>query len=79
MASREEIERLIGKVLTDPQFRQDFAADCGAAAGKLGISLTDDQKKLFSKAEFAKLSGELEKTISKSDLARGAGAHGLAT
>ncbi len=66
MASQEEIERLIGKVLIDPKFRQDFAADCVAAAGKLGISLTDEQKKSFSKAEFTKLSEEMEKLRSKS-------------
>ncbi len=68
MASQEEIERLIGKVLIDPKFRQDFTADCAAAAGKLGISLTDEQKKSFSKVEFSKLSEELEKIKSKSGL-----------
>ncbi len=68
MASQEDIEGLVGKVLIDPKFRQDFEADCAAAAGKLGISLTDVQKKSFSKVEFAKLSGELEKMISKSGI-----------
>ncbi len=66
MASQEEIEGLIGKVLIDPKFRQDFEADCAAAAGKLGISLTDEQKESFSKAEFGKLSEEMEKLRSKS-------------
>ncbi len=66
MASQEELERLIGKVLIDPKFRQDFTADCAAAAGKLGINLTDEQKKSFSMAEFVKFSDELEKMRSKS-------------
>ncbi len=56
----------IGKVLIDPKFRQDFTADCAAAAGKLGISLTGEQKKSFSKGEFTKLSEEMEKLRSKS-------------
>ena len=68
MASQEELERLMGKVITDPKFRQDFTEDCAAAAGKLGISLTDEQKKSFSKAEFSKLSGDVEKLISKSGI-----------
>ncbi len=70
MASQEELERLIGKVMIDPKFRQDFTADCAAAAGKLGISLTDEQKKSFSKAEFSKLAGEADKMVSKSGLGR---------
>ncbi len=68
MASQEELERLIGKVLTDPKFRQDFTADCVAAAGKLGINLTEEQKKSFSRAELGKLSGDLEKIASKSGI-----------
>ncbi len=47
MASQEEIERLAGKVLVGPKFRQEFTADCISAAAKLGISLTDKQKRLF--------------------------------
>jgi hypothetical protein len=71
MASQAELERLIGKVLMDPEFRQEFGGDCAAAAGKLGISLTDEQKKSFSKAEFSKLSGDLEKMMSKGSLGFG--------
>ncbi len=68
MASQEEIERLVGKILIDPKFREKFKADCAAAAKELNIDLTAEQSKAFSHIEFTKFVEELENISSKSIL-----------
>ncbi len=68
MASKEEMERLIGKVITDKLFRDEFLKDPKASASKIGIELTPQQEETFKKEEFAKVTTELEKVASKSGM-----------
>jgi hypothetical protein len=66
LASKEEMERLVGKVISDGAFRQDFVKNPKASASKAGIELTSEQEASFKKADFSKMVGELEKVASKS-------------
>jgi hypothetical protein len=66
LASKEEMERLVGKVISDGSFRQSFLKEPKASASKVGIVLTPEQEASFKKADFAKMVGELEKVASKS-------------
>jgi hypothetical protein len=45
MASKSELEQLVGKLLLDQAFRQEFLADPQAAAESLGIILTEEELK----------------------------------
>ena len=69
MASKEEMERLIGKVIADKSFRDQFLKNPKASASKIGIELTPQQEEAFKKEEFAKMTRELEKVASKSGFA----------
>jgi putative modified peptide len=69
MASKEEMERLIGKVIADNSFRDQFLKNPNAAASEIGIKLTPQQEEAFKKKEFSKMAGELEKVASKSGFA----------
>ena len=71
MASKEEMERLVGKVISDGAFRQNFLKEPKASASKVGIEITPEQEASFRKADFAKMVGELEKVASKSGLMSG--------
>ena len=73
MASKEEMERLIGKIIADNSFRNQFLKDPNATASKVGIKLTPQQQEAFKKEEFSKMAGEMERVVSKSGL----GAMGL--
>jgi hypothetical protein len=66
LASKEELERLVGKVISDSTFRQDFIMNPKASASTAGIELTPAQEASFKKADFSKMVGELEKVASKS-------------
>jgi hypothetical protein len=68
MASKEEMERLIGKVIVDKPFREQFLKNPGGSASKIGIDLTMEQEQAFKKGEFSKIVGELEKITSKSGI-----------
>ena len=68
MASKEEMERLIGKVIADKSFRDQFLKNPKATASKIGIELTPQQEEAFKKEEFSKMAGEMERVVSKSGL-----------
>ena len=65
MASREELDQLIGKAVADSTFREEFLRDCEAAATKVGITLTAEQVEQFKKVDVTKVVEELEKVESK--------------
>jgi len=65
MASKEEIDRLMGKALSDAAFRSEFLEDPEAAASKEGVSLTPEQVEKIKKADVSNVVEELEKTESK--------------
>ena len=68
MATKEEMERIIGKVIADKSFRGEFLKNPRASASKIGIELTPQQEAGFKKEEFSKLTGELERIASKGGL-----------
>jgi hypothetical protein len=68
MASKEEMERLIGKIIADNSFRDQFLKNPNATASKIGIKLTPQQEAGFKKEEFSKMAGEIERVVSKSGL-----------
>jgi hypothetical protein len=68
MASKEEMEKLIGKVIADNSFRDQFLKNPNATASKIGIKLTPQQEQAFKKEEFSKMAGEIERVVSKSGL-----------
>lgn len=65
MATKEELDRLMGKALSDAAFRSEFLEDPEAAAKKEGISLTPQQAEQIKKADVSNVVGELEKMESK--------------
>ncbi len=68
VASKEEMERLIGKVIADNSFRDQFLKNPNVTASKIGIKLTPQQEEAFKKEEFSKVAGEIERIVSKSGL-----------
>ncbi len=68
MATREEMERIIGKIISDKSFRDQFLKNPKASASSIGIELTPQQEDAFKKEEFSKLTGELERIASKGGL-----------
>jgi hypothetical protein len=68
MASKEEMEKLIGKVIADNSFRDQFLKNPNATASKIGIKLTPQQEQAFKKEEFSKMAREIERVVSKSGL-----------
>jgi hypothetical protein len=65
---REEIERLIGKAIIEPEFLRDLLMDPEAAAGKAGIVLSPDEIdaiKQVSREQAMKFAEEFESRIIK--------------
>jgi len=65
MATKEELNRLVGKTLSDEAFRKEFIEDPAAAAKKEGIELTSDQAEALKSIDTASMSEVLEKVASK--------------
>jgi len=47
MASPEELQKVVGRLMLDPEFRTAFQADPQGAASKLGVQLTQEQVQTF--------------------------------
>lgn len=64
MATEQELERILGKILTDPHFRSQFAQDPSGSAGTLNIQLTSDEVQAFSAnmEAFATAASDLERS-----------------
>ena len=65
MATKEELNRLVGKALSDEAFRKEFIEDPVAAAKKEGIELTPDQAEALKSIDTASMSEVMEKVASK--------------
>jgi hypothetical protein len=63
VATSEELQRVVGKLMLDPQFRRDFAGDPAAAAATIGVQLTPEEVSSFQQnmAAFIAAAAELEK------------------
>jgi hypothetical protein len=78
MAKREELDRIVGKIMTDPAFRMQFAADPAAAAKSLNITLTPEQEASFKHNINAFIQGATELERGASQQAAAAGGHVIA-
>ncbi len=67
MASKEEIELIMGKAILEPEFRKEFMNSPEAAAKKIGIELSPEQAKAFNGGEICAVAEQLDKTISKTN------------
>ncbi len=65
MATKEEVELLIGKAFLEPEFRNEFLSSPEAAAKKLGIELTVEQVKAFKAIEICAIAEHLDRIASK--------------
>jgi hypothetical protein len=67
MATTAELQQLVGKLMLDPAFRRDFAADPAAGAATLNIQLTDEETESFRQnlAGFVAAASELEKNAAQ--------------
>jgi len=45
MASREDLQKLVGKMMTDSNFRSEMTASPSKAAKTIGITLTPEEEK----------------------------------
>jgi len=66
MATQEEIEKMLGKAILDPEFRKEAIEDPEAAAKKLGVELSSEQVEAFKAEETTRVAEHLEKVESKS-------------
>ena len=66
MATKEDMNKLVGKALADAAFRKEFIEDPAAAAKKAGIDLTPDQAEILTGIDTASMSEVMEKVASKS-------------
>jgi len=65
---RQEIERLIGKAIIEPEFLKELLADPETAAAKAGIMLTDEEIEAIrqvSREQAMKFAEEFEARIVK--------------
>lgn len=45
MANNDELRRLTGRLMSDPDYRRRFSADPDSAAREMGISLNEGQRR----------------------------------
>ena len=65
MATKEDLNKLVGKALSDEAFRKEFIEDPTAAAKKVGIDLTPDQAEALKSIDTTSMSEVMEKVASK--------------
>ncbi len=68
MATKEEMERLIGKAVMDKHFRDQLLKNPKESASNIGIELAPEQEKAFKEGNFPIVAQELEKIQSKSSV-----------
>jgi predicted DNA binding protein len=66
VATQKEIHELIGRVVTDPDFRARIADDPEAAVKDAGYDLTEKQMNALKQADVVALGEDLEDRLSKS-------------
>jgi hypothetical protein len=65
MATEQEINELMGRMITDDAFRKDLMADPKAAVEKAGYDLTSDQLDQLAAPEMGELVGAVDERVSK--------------
>jgi hypothetical protein len=65
MASKQQIESIIGKAILDPEFRKVLMDSPEEAAKKLGIELSPEQTKAFKAHDFVAVAKQMEQIQSK--------------
>lgn len=58
--SQEHVERLIGRLLTDEQFRKRAVCDLARACNEEGYALSAEELQLVRQADFVRLSTAAE-------------------
>jgi len=66
MASEQEMNELLGRMITDEQFRKQLMADPKAAVEQAGYELTSEQLAGLETAQMGELVGAVDERVSKS-------------
>ena len=70
MASEREMNELMGRMITDDEFRKELIADPKAAVEKAGYELTSDQLAQLETPEMGELVGAVDERVSKRHMFR---------
>jgi hypothetical protein len=70
MASDKEMNELLGRMITDDDFRKELMADPKAAVEKAGYDLTSDQLANLEAPETGELVGAVDERVSKRSATR---------
>ena len=70
MASEREMNELMGRMITDDEFRKELIADPKAAVAKAGYELTSDQLAQLETPEMGELVGAVDERVSKRHMFR---------
>ncbi len=65
MATQKEMYELMGRALTDADFRTALTEDPGKAAADLGIDLTQDQAEALKSADLVATMENVDQRLSK--------------
>ena len=65
MASDQEMNELMGRMITDDEFRKELMADPKAAVEKAGYDLTSEQLAQLEAPEMGDLVGAVDERVSK--------------
>ena len=65
MASDQEMNELLGRMITDEQFRKELMADPKAAVEQAGFELTSDQLAGLETPQMGELVGDVDERVSK--------------
>ncbi len=65
VATDQEMEELLARMIADDGFREELMADPRAAAEKAGYQLTDEQLGQFETQDPAGMDGQVDERVSK--------------
>ena len=65
MASDQEMNELLGRMITDDQFRRELMADPKTAVEKAGYELTSEQLAQLETSDMGELVGAVDERVSK--------------
>ena len=65
MATQEDIYRLLGRALAEPEFREQLSADPVAAAEGMGVTLSEEEVAGLKASDLSKMAEGLDERLSK--------------